>query len=580
MNRKLIQCAALLGMVALGACEKELTVSNPNSGDTKKVIGTPNDAEALISTYWKRWHAGVWGRPDIEGQVNVMSYMNYSNLANDCHNTSFPPVPTGIVNKPGATCTGEQSNGYFILGEVLRVATNLITEMDRPGADALNLGSTMRNNRARAFAEMLRGLSLGYVALQHDSTSIVVSGQAGDDFGKLVPYTEAMDSAYAAFDRAIALATDPASTGADGFPIPTSWMTSPTTFTGGATGEFVKYIRSYKARFRANVARTPAERAAANWDLIIADAAAGFTADHSVTYSSTVGPSNSWRTQYNEFGSWHQMPPFVIGMADVSGSYAAWVATPLSQRGAGNVGFFMVTPDLRFPQGADRAAQQADFQVSTCQGINQVCKRYFVNRNAGGDQFAGVGAGWSNYDHVRHYSWRTSGTLAGSTARNGPSIMFPKAELDLLQAEGLYRKNGNVPTLAMATLINTTRVAAGLPAITAGDLTAGGAQGTVPGGATNCVPKVPVGPAGTTIACGSIFEAMKYEKRIETAYMTFAPWWLDGRGWGDLAEGVPLYYPVPFGDLQARGTSVEKLYSTAGPGGIAGSAAAKGTYGW
>jgi len=260
-------------------------------------------------------------------------------------------------------------------------------------------------------------------------------------------------------------------------------------------------------------------------------------------------------------------------MADVSGSYATWVAN--DAKGAGNNGFFMVTPDLRFPQGADRAAQQADFSISTCQANNTVCKRYFVNRPAGGDQFAGVGAGWSNYDYVRYHSWRTNGTLAGSTARNGPTLTFPKAELDLLRAEGLYRLNGNAPTVAMATLINTSRTAAGLPSLGAGDV----AANVVPGG-SNCVPKVPVGPNFNTIACGSILEAMKYEKRIETAYTTFVPWWLDGRGWGDLPQGVPLFYPVPYADLQARGTSIDKLYGTAGPGGIAGSAAPKGTYGW
>ena len=90
------------------------------------------------------------------------------------------------------------------------------------------------------------------------------------------------------------------------------------------------------------------------------------------------------------------MPPFFIGMADTSGSYGAWIGTPVTERGAGNVSFFMATPDLRFPQGTTRAAQQADFAIASCQAASTPCKRYFTNRPSGGDQFSGLGWGWSN----------------------------------------------------------------------------------------------------------------------------------------------------------------------------------------
>jgi hypothetical protein len=333
--------------------------------------------------------------------------------------------------------------------------------------------------------------------------------------------------------------------------------------------EFVKLVRSFRARIRANMARTPAERAAVDWAAVIADAQNGFSADHIITTSTTNGPSLSWRSQYETFGLWHQMTPFVIGMADTSGSYAAWIAQPVGERGAGNSSFTLVTPDTRFPQGTTRAAQQADFAISSCQGASQTCKRYFVNRPAGGDQFAGLGFGWSNYDFVRFHSWNTSGD---GTARNGNTLFFPKAELDLLQAEGLYR-TGNLA--GAVPLVNATRTKNGLPAITATDATT-----PVPGG-NACVPKVPVGPSFNTIACGNLWEAIKYEKRIETAMVAYAPWYLDMRGWGDLPADTPLYWAVPYQDLQARGVATAAIYGAGiGAGNATGSAATKGTYGW
>ncbi len=569
MIRKVLKFAALAAAVGLGACDKQLVVGNPNSGETARVIGTPADAEALISSYYKRWYAGVYGSTTrVDGMANIFAMMNYSSLANNCQNSHAPFTGATNGNSPGNVCAGEQSGMYFVLGEVTRVAANLLTEMDKTEG-ALNFGSVPRNARARAFAEFLRGISLGYLALLHDSAAVVSSGQKGDDPGVLRSYTEVMDSAYAALQRAIDVASPATSTGSEGFPIPTTWIPSvnPT-----SSAEFVRLVRSYRARLRANIARTPAERAAVNWALVIADAQNGFTADHQIVTTSTFS-TMSWRKQYEAFGLWHQMPPFIIGMGDVSGNYATWLSQPLGDRGAGNNGFFMVTPDLRWPQGTTRAAQQADFAISSCAGAAQTCKRYFVNRASGGDQFAGLSWGASNYDFVRYHSWVTKGDAG--TAGQGPTTVFAKAELDLLAAEG-YIRTGNYA--AAGALINATRVPNGLPAITTFDATT-----PVPGTSGNtgtCVPKVPLG-AGNSLVCGNMMEAMKWEKRMETAYIAFIPWFFDSRGWGDLAQDTPLYWAVPYNDLQARGTPISALYGTGiGAGNAPGSSAAKSAYGW
>ena len=159
----------------------------------------------------------------------------------------------------------------------------------------------------------------------------------------------------------------------------------------------------------------------------------------------------------------------------------------------------------------------------------------------------------------------------GSGARNGPTPHMVKPELDLLQAEGLYRAGDFA---GAAALVNVTRVRNGLPAITEFNATA-----RMPGGA-DCVPKVPVAPFNV-VACGTLWDALKYEKRIETAYTAYAPWFLDGRGWGELPKDTPLFWAVPYQDLQARGTAVSAIYGAGpGAGNAAGSAAPVSVYGW
>ena len=588
MTRLVLPCIALVAVCGLGACtEKSLEVTNPNAGETQRVLGTPDDAENLLGSYYRRWHAGLYGTTtannpptNFEGMANVMSLMNYSSLANNCQNSRAPFSGATNSNAPGNVCSGEQATPYQIMHEVERVSSNFLTSLK----GGLNLGSTARENRDKSFAEFLRGLSLGYLALFYDSAAVVTTGAAAEDPGKLVGYKEVMDSGYAALQRAIDYANTPGS-GARGFPLPASWIPSPTTF---SSAEFIRLIRTYRARFRANVARTPTERAAADWAKVIEDAQNGITSDHLNTTSTTNGPVGGWRRIYDGGTTWHQMPPFFIGMADTLGTYAAWIATPVTERGAGNVSFFLSTPDLRFPQGSTRAAQQADFAIASCQAASTPCKRYFTNRPSGSDQFSGLGFGWSNYDFNRFHSWVVSGD---GSARNGNLVFFTKAELDLLEAEGYYRQGDYA---SAAALINKTRTAGmgprtpgdtvkanwvakggGLPAITALDATS-----PVPGG-NACVPKVPIGPSFTTVDCGNMWDALKYEKRIETAYTHFAPWYLDNRGWGDLPDKTATFWAVPFQDLQARGYSLDKIYGTGiGTGNAPNSYSSKSSYGW
>jgi len=579
MNRKLIRYAAALAVViGLGACEKQLEVTNPDNPDTDRVLRTPLDAENLIAAQYKRYHDGLYRTlGSFHGMANMLSLQNYSSLANNCQNSRTPFSNATNSNNPGNVCQGEQNRLYTVLIEVVRSTSSVMTRM----GDGLKIGTPSRDLRARSFAEFLRGVSLGYIALFYDSAAVVSEGMTSVDPGVLMPHTQVMDSAYAALQRAIDHANDPVAIipGADGFPLPATWI--PTNAL--SKDDFIRLIRSYRARFRANVARTPVERAAADWPAVIADVQAGITADHMNVTNTTTGPFYTWAAQYDGGDTWHQMPPFIIGMADTSNNYRNWIATPLGDRGAGNSSFFMATPDVRFPQGATRALQQADFGRSSCQAANTRCKRYFWNRTSGGDVFSGAGWGWSNYNFVRNASWRVSGD--GGTGQNGALPFVKKAEMDLLAAEGHIRLGDYA---SAATLINNSRVPGMVRVGTTGTdsiATGGGLPavlGTVDGGLSGnvCVPRVPT-PAGNSTQCGDLMEAMKYEKRIETAFQHFAAWFLDSRGWGDLPETTPLYWAVPYQDQLARGKLVTELYGTGvGPGNAPNSAAAKGTYGW
>jgi hypothetical protein len=413
------------------------------------------------------------------------------------------------------------------------------------------LGSPARNLRARALGFFNAGAALGWLAIIYDSAAVIALGLPSDSIPPLSGAQDVMKAAIAYIDSAVALAGDPVASGSDGFPTPTSWMNG----VQMSAADFIRFARSYRARFRAGVARTPAERTAVDWDKVIADAEAGITANiQPITGSAT---SSGWNvgfiTQMQVDPGWSQMSLMYFGMADTSGAYARFIATPLGNRD----GLFLVqTPDNRWPKGATRVEQQ---NASKAEPLNITSRPYIRNRTLA--EVPGDGWGISYYDFFRFKYIRNA-------SNSGLYPEFTKAENDLLAAEGYIRK-GNVA--AAAAKIDLTRVAAGLPKL-AGVVTT--ATQAVPGG-VGCVPQVPT-PQGT-VKCGDILEAMKYEKRIETAYTSFGAWWQDGRGWGDLIELTPWEYPLPYQEIQARYGISQATYNL---GGGSGSSAAKGTYGF
>jgi len=558
-------------VIGLGACsDSQLQVENPNSADSRRVLATPTDIENLLGSYYRRFMGNPNGsQTNVWGMASVQSFENYSTLSNNCMGQRIPIPRPANDNTLGNPCGPEQAGLYNRESEVLHVASQILAQikggMTPSPASAVTLGSDAQNQRAVAFGQFLRGLSMGYLAMTYDSASIITPAMMAADpaaAGDLHGYQEVMDSALSAMDQAITAAN----AGTTAFPLPSSWIPSPTTF---SSAEFVKLVRSYKARLRANNARTPAERAAVDWTKVIADAQNGITADHYNTTSTISGPNMTWVAAWYAYNSWHQMTPFVIGMADTTGAYDAWIKTPLATRGAG-APFHMATPDLRFPQGTTRAQQQADFNLNSCQPAASTCKRYFVNRPT--DNLGANSWGQSEYDHARFYSWVKSGD-AGQ-GQNGKFPYFTLAELNMLEAEGQIRTGNGV---AAAALINKTRVANGLAPVTAVIAAPVPFQ---PGSTQACVPRVPdaapaQGAASPGTHCGDMMEAMKWEKRVEEAYTHFLDWFYDMRGWGDLPQGTGLHWAVPYQDLQVR---LHPNYSAGG--GLPGSSAALGTYGW
>ena len=536
--------AALLATVASAAGCDIGTPPNLTSPDIDDVFATPAAIEQTILSGYLSCRNTVEAGEMLQ-QLAVMSLE-----ASGASSSGFilrVSIPREVVaNAAGATSIYDDFRSLALGG---RLAANAVYALERLLRQNGSLSSDREANmRARAFGYFAIGCHQGWLAMMYDSAGVATPFLPKDTVPALSASAVVMQSAISMLDSAIAIALRADTTKPGGFPLPTTWIN---TSVAMSRYDFVRVARSYRARFRAGVARTPAQRALVNWADVTADADSGITSDFLVNVSNAGTPR--WSPGANVSSGNAALAPAYYGMADVSGRYDAWLALPLTQRDT----FLIQTPDLRWPQGATTAAQQTASVAPT----SLASRPYFRNRPLTG---AGGPTPYlrTQYDVQRLEFIRTAVSLAGGY----PEIT--KAEMNLLAAEG-YLNAGNVA--AAAARIDITRVGrGGLPALSGVVTTA---TQPVPGGAS-CVPRVPQGPAFTSTACGTILEALKWEKRMETGRTGFGQWYFDGRGWGDLVQGTAYEFPVPYQELLARN---RPLYSL---GGGLGSSAVKGTYGF
>jgi len=544
----------LVALLGVAACQEPLLVPNENQPERDRALSRPPDVETFIANSYNTINNATLGGSNdaLQPGLLAMGLENYSGNSNFDMNTRGGIPRQRVDNSRGGTGEAIHLRDWTVLHRATRSAA---IGLERVVA-GVSFGSAPRDQRNKSFAWFVMGLGVGNLALVYDSVTQMRWDDPADAAFPLLHYDSAMTIALGYLDSAIAIA-QAAPAGADGFPLPATWLNGATGgFAGGAVSkdDFVRFIRSYKARFRASVARDTAERAAVDWTAVMNDAQAGITTDYRIATNPAAGWNIVWPAQHYLFQSWHQMWAFVVGMADSlrpgTDNYEDWLARPLALK----TPFLVQTRDRRFPAGADRPAQVANSPAVPPAGL------YFRNRLSGDVQTANTLAN-SYYDFYRFQAWRT-----GPPTNTGPYPVMTRAEMNGLIAEGAIRRG--LWTTAVP-YIDSSRVRNNLPSVFGiADLTT-----PVPGGAS-CVPRVPAAPNFTSTVCGNLMEAMKWEYRMETAYTGYGMWYFAGRGWGDLPEGTPLHHPVPFQELDVRS---QPLYNLGGVAAVGG--AARGRYG-
>src|SRR6266699_2345468 len=213
-----------------------------------------------------------------------MGMENTSALANFAMGPRGAIPRTPIENTRNSTGDVGNFRDFTVLHRAARMAVIGVARLN-----VLTLGSPQQDARARSFARFVQGVAFGNLALAYDSAAIVSENDDPQAIVALSSYTDVMAAALVELDSAITIAR----ASPTGFPLPAAWISGNALDTTG----YFRFIRSYKARFRASVGRSPAARAAADWNAIIADANAGITADFTIAMNPAAGWDVVWPVQ-------------------------------------------------------------------------------------------------------------------------------------------------------------------------------------------------------------------------------------------------------------------------------------------
>ncbi len=500
---------ALLGSVALAGCQ-DLAVTNPNVPDRDRATQQPLSVESFVASSFRTWWPSVhddyplWAFSTMAQEV-TSGFADFGQLE-----LSAEPRSAWNNSPVNARADVSEDPWYELLATISSVNDALIA-ID----SGLVIVDAGRTARTQAVGKFIQGISHGYLGLYFDQSFIVDEKLALDTVTvpQFHPYETVLAAAIDQLDASIAIAQ------ANSFTLPVdSWL-----FQEMDNQGLVRLANSFAARLLAYGPRTRAEREAVDWNEVIRRIDAGVTSD----FAPVAQPDiffDDWKrliarvrttTRPSDFG---RPSYWLLGPADSTSGFVNWAATPVADRQP----FQIRTADRRItgPGGPATEGKYFGYNLNTIFAVARGTYR------------------WSYYYSHRH------GT--GDSWQTGPQDALLVSEMDLLKAEALIRLGRAEEAVP---LINKTRVANGeLPPVTVAG----------PPDEPGCVPRKLDG------TCGSLWDALRYEKRIEGYGVDGVTAFFDARGWQALPEFTITQLPVPGAEL---GTLQLPLYTFGGPGG-------------
>jgi hypothetical protein len=495
----------------------DLEVKNENQPDINRALSEPSDVEQVIATSFNIW-IGTFNSTDFSRPFTQLADELTSTITTRTVQWSEEPRfpfnndpqgdPVWIPRRPWdnfSECIANTNDGLRAIKNGMILQT--INAGEAEAAD--------NTDRGYVFAKIMQGLCIGTLGLTNDLVAIAtedtVIPQGYDDQRNwerehLQDHTQMTQVAVNSLEQAIARAE----TGVQ-FVTPLTWINQ----NQYNNQQMIELAHTLIARFLVYSPRTPAERAAVDWQKVLFHTERGLTYDWGVTLQSGIRTLGDWLGLVTNTGSSQFRQDIqYLGGADQSGAYQTWLATPLRDR----LPFTIVTPDRRV--------------TGTTPTTNGAYFRYMSSLS-----IFNVDRGTYNQSHYQWYR-RANSAYGGFTSSTGFYAMATADENRLLRAEALIRTGDVAAAIPLINVsrqrtvrVGTTVFAQNLPPLLA--------NGDVPEVNGECVPRRKSG------ACGDVMDALVWERKMELMGQDPVRTLADHRGLGLLEPGTLVHWPIP-----------------------------------
>lgn len=493
---KSFRILALAGALSLFfGCVDSLEVTNKNQPDTERVLVTPGDIEALIKGSFRQ----TWRRTEHwygPMHMTTMADELSSSWGNVGMKDASSEPRVAFNNATSYTYRRTLEDPWYGCYRAISAVNDAFAQI--LGTNAVEIGDNGDDtDRAVAYGRLVQGMSYSWLACFFDKAFLVDETTDLEAGGlELQPYADVMTYGLGFLQDAIDIATAAKPFTIDG------WINGVVLDNAG----LIELAHSYMARYMAQVARTPAERAAVNWTAVKTHAEKGFSADWGPMGDGFILWYSNARWAAGQDG-WTRADYKTIGITDTSGNYQAWLDAGITGRD-------------------DIYIYPKDRRVTGVTSDPESDGLYF--------QFVGASPFRSSRGKYHYSMYMTSIWDLFSATEDTRMVTFNAAEMDFLVAEAEFRAGG-AGLAAAATIINNYGVTNGaLPAVSGTD--------------------------------SDLFDWLKYNKRIETYALASGLAYYDDRGWGDLVTGTAIHFPVPAKELEV---SVLDVYTFGGDQGSA-----------
>jgi len=486
--------------VSLSSC-MDLEVTDPNALGITTVFTNASNTEAALIGAFKAFtltSRGTCPTLPLEIYANVQT----STSATYLEFSQEPRIP--INNRDNLNCLSRYIfNQHYEAAAGAREAFIGIRDNKLIfGPQSTQFPQGRDTDSRKIFARFVVAVSQLQLALLHDQAYVTDTITPGFNqiVQELTPWPQVLANAKAQLQAAIVEARKAAD-----FTLPTLFINGrPTT-----RDELIRVMQSYLVRADVYSPRTPQQRAAVNWAAVLARLDSGVTRDFGLIADPAIaGTASTYIT--NSFAqSTVRLSNRYVGPADTSGTYQRWLGQTVATRNSIQI----FTPDRRISNTT------LTVPMTGVGRINRVTST--MSSAANGAYLT------SQYRHVRYLN-----AAADSGSRTFVPVVALQ-EMQFIRAEALWRLGRFAEAAA---IINPTRVAAGLRPVDANGPPAG----------RDCVPRKDDG------TCGSLFDAIQYEKRMELFPYDGYTNYFDARGWGRLLPGTPLHIPVVGRELITR----------------------------